>query len=83
MPAVGRLEAGGPLEGFFVIRTARFARIYRVIFALLGWLALLLVWYAAAAGREAGTPLIAAVAGTFRFFTMQTNLFVMIWLLVA
>ncbi|MDX1416273.1 MAG: Pr6Pr family membrane protein, partial [Candidatus Promineifilaceae bacterium] len=46
-------------------------------------LALLLVWYAAAAGREAGTPLIAAVAGTFRFFTMQTNLFVMIWLLVA
>jgi hypothetical protein len=66
-----------------MIRTAPFARIYRAIFALIGWSAMLLIWYSAIVNRPAGSSALAAAAETFRYFTVQSNVLVLIWLLVA
>ena len=65
------------------IRTAPFARVYRAVFALTGWSAMLLIWYSAIVDRPAGSSALAAAAQTFRYFTVQSNVLVLIWLLVA
>ena len=70
-------------EVILMIRTPKFARLYRTIFALIGWSAMFILWYSAAVNRPAGSSALAAAASTFRYFTVQSNLFVLIWLLVA
>jgi len=66
-----------------MIRSAKFARLYRAVFALIGWSAMLLLWYVAVVNRPAGTSVPAAAAQTFRYFTVQSNVLVLIWLLAA
>jgi hypothetical protein len=66
-----------------MIRTPQFARIYRIIFALNGWSAMLILWYSAVVDRPDSTSALAAVIQTFRYYTVQSNLLVLIWLTVA
>ena len=66
-----------------MIRTPRFARFYRTLFALIGWSAMLLLWYSAVVNRPEGSSAVAAAARTFRYFTVQSNVLVLIWLVVA
>jgi hypothetical protein len=51
--------------------------------AILGWVALLVFWASAVQGRPPATTPLGAFAGTLRYFTVQSNLMVVIWLTVA
>lgn len=66
-----------------VLRQPRSALVYRIITSLIGWSALLSLWAASVAERPVGSSAFGAITATFRYFTVQTNLFVLIWLLVA
>lgn len=66
-----------------MIRTAKFARTYRFLFALIGWSALVLLWISAVVSRPTGSSALIALAETFRYFTVQSNLFVLVWLTAA
>jgi hypothetical protein len=66
-----------------MIRTPKFARLYRALFALIGWSAMFTLWVSAAVDRPAGSSSLAAVTKTFRYFSVQSNVLVLIWLLVA
>jgi hypothetical protein len=66
-----------------MIRMPQFSRVYRTLCALIGWSAMLILWYSAVLNRPVGSSPLAAIAVTFRYFTVQSNMFVLIWMLVA
>jgi hypothetical protein len=65
------------------MRTPQIARTYRTIFALIGWSALIIMWAKAIIEPPEGTSGLGALAATFRYFTVQSNVLVLIWLTTA
>ncbi len=61
------------------MRSTKFSRYYRLLFALVGWSAMLLIWTMAVLERPPGSSALVELARSLRFFTTQTNLFVLLW----
>ncbi len=64
-------------------RNPKFVLLYRAIVALIGCSALIALWITAVIDRPPGSPVLVAVGATFRYFTVQSNVMVLVWLLVA
>lgn len=64
-------------------RSPKFARYYRTLFAVVGWLGWLVLLINAVVSRPDGSSAFVALIKPFRTFTVQTNTMVLVWYLAA
>ena len=60
-----------------------FILVYRIIFALVGWFGVIGHFYQRAINRPPGWSLLITFLDFLKYYTIQTNLFVVIWLTLA